>query len=242
MSDWKLSQLLESLHGDIQHRLKTVRQTIEHPTMKGDGSENVWIGLLNNYLPERYRSSRAFVVDSNGEFSEQMDVVIYDRQYSPLVFHYEEQLIIPAESVYAVFEVKQTFDKGHIDAAHKKVASVRKLYRTSMDIVHAGGISKSRTPFSIIGGILALECDLKELETTLKGYLMGADRNDESKWLTSGCAANRCFFYHDKEHHDIKISQHPKATTAFLFQLLSQLQSCGTVPMLDIHAYGKWLE
>ena len=45
-------------------------------------------------------------------FSEQIDVVVFDRQYSPFIFNYEGQTIIPAESVYAVFEAKQTVNAG----------------------------------------------------------------------------------------------------------------------------------
>jgi hypothetical protein len=32
-----------------------------------------------------------------------------------------------------------------------------------------------------------------------------------------------------------------KAATAFLFKLISQLQFSGTVPMIDVQAYGRWL-
>jgi hypothetical protein len=32
-----------------------------------------------------------------------------------------------------------------------------------------------------------------------------------------------------------------KPATAFLFKLISQLQFSGTVPMIDVEAYGKWL-
>jgi Domain of unknown function (DUF6602) len=52
----------------------------------------------------------AHVVDSGGKFSEQIDVVVYDRQYSPLIFEIEGEKVIPAESVYAAFEAKQTMN------------------------------------------------------------------------------------------------------------------------------------
>jgi hypothetical protein len=32
-----------------------------------------------------------------------------------------------------------------------------------------------------------------------------------------------------------------KAATAFLFKLIAQLQFSGTVPMIDVDAYAKWL-
>lgn len=237
--DWQLSELLENLHTDVQHKLSTVRKSFQHPVVKGDGAENVWVDLFNQYLPERYRASRAFVVDSKNQFSQQIDVVIYDRQYSPLIFHYAEQLIIPAESVYAVFEVKQTLNSEHIEAAREKVASVRRLHVTTLPIPHAGGTYPKKTPIKIIGGLLALENELKQLNT-LKSNLE-VEKEDDKGFLNIGCAADSCFFFYDKSRHEITINQHSKATTVFLFELLSQLQRFGTVPMIDIHAYGKWL-
>ena len=59
MSDWSLSTILATLHEDIQHRLRSVRATIAHPGSKGDGAENIWLDLLNKYLPERYRAAKA---------------------------------------------------------------------------------------------------------------------------------------------------------------------------------------
>ncbi len=80
MSDWSLPGLLKNLHKDIESKLSIVRDSIAHPGAKGDGSENVWLELLNTYLPKRYQAANAFVVDSKGIFSEQIDVVILPRQ------------------------------------------------------------------------------------------------------------------------------------------------------------------
>ena len=89
MNAWSLSQLLTSLHDDIEQRLKIAHQSFAHPGTKGDASETVWRELLQNYLPNRYNATTAHVVDSNGVFSEQIDVVVFDRQYSPFIFRYE---------------------------------------------------------------------------------------------------------------------------------------------------------
>lgn len=131
MNNWSLEKILSKLHEDIQHRLETVRTTMSHPGTMGDASEGIWIKLLNEYLPSRYKADKAHVVDSEGQFSQQMDVVIYDRQYSPFILFYEEQKIIPVESVYAVFEVKQTLNLNHVRYAQEKIRSVRRLHRTT---------------------------------------------------------------------------------------------------------------
>jgi hypothetical protein len=48
---------------------------IGHPGSKGDASEGVWIEMLDRYLPKRYQA-RVHVVDSLGNFSQQIDVVV----------------------------------------------------------------------------------------------------------------------------------------------------------------------
>lgn len=86
MSDWSLPQLLASLHADIESKLEAARKSFAHPVAKGDASEGVWLELMQAYLPKRYQAEKAFICDSEGAFSEQADVVIFDRQYSPFIF------------------------------------------------------------------------------------------------------------------------------------------------------------
>jgi len=63
-----------------------VGEAFEHPSACGAASEQRWIDLFNRYLPQRYRASPAFVVDSDGRRSRQIDIAIYDNLYSPLIF------------------------------------------------------------------------------------------------------------------------------------------------------------
>ena len=239
MSNWSLSRLLASLHEDIQHRLEIVRKSLDHPGTKGDASENVWLELLQKYLPQRYNSAKAHVVDSNGVFSDQIDVVVFDRQYSPFIFKYEGQTIIPAESVYAVFEAKQTVNAGLVDYAQKKVASVRRLHRTSLPIPHAGGIYEAKPLIPIYGGLLTFE---SEWSPALGQPLLDAlARGGTDERLELGCIAAHGFFSLDKKTGAYQLSGGGKAATAFLFKLISELQVSGTVPMIDIQAYAQWL-
>src|SRR5262249_38504227 len=157
MSGWSLPKILGGLHDDIERRLGTAREALGHPGTKGDASEHVWLDLLQTYLPRRYSAERAHVVDSKGEFSQQIDVLVFDRQYSPFIFHYEGQTVVPAESVYAAFEAKQAIDAGQVDYAQKKVASVRRLYRTSLPIPYAEGPYRARPHPHFRGGPPPLE-------------------------------------------------------------------------------------
>jgi len=239
MSEWSLSQLLSSLHEDIEQRLSTVRKSINHPGSKGDASENVWIEMLELYLPKRYQTAKAHVVDSLGNFSQQIDVVVFDRQYSPFIFTYQNQTIIPAESVYAVFEAKQTADAGLVAYAQDKVASVRRLHRTSLPIPHAGGVYPPKALIPILGGILTFESSWNPpLGASLSKVLT---EGTGEKQLDIGCLASHGHFFRDPEAGSYSFVTESKPATAFLFKLISRLQFSGTVPMIDIEAYARWL-
>ena len=238
MSNWSLIELLGGLHDDIQQRLATSRKTFGHTTTKGDATENVWLELFQNYLPHRYQVAKAHVVDSLGAFSDQIDVVIFDRQYSPFIFKFQRQTIVPAESVYAAFESKQSINAVEVSYAQKKIATVRHLHRTSLPIPSAGGPLPAKPLHHIIGGLVTFESDWNPpLGDSLIAALSGGTRDEK---LDLGCVAAHGIFSCDANGCHTAGPQ-GKAATAFLFELIARLQTCATVPMIDIRAYAKWL-
>jgi len=239
MSDWSLQKVLAGLHDDIQSRLKIARETFAHPGTKGDASEKIWNELFEKYLPARYQARKAFVVDSEGKFSQQIDVVIFDRQYSPFIFNFEGETVVPAESVYAVFEAKQSANAEYVAYAQEKAKSVRQLHRTSLPIPHAGGIYPAKPLIPIYGGLLTLESDWKPpLGKSLENAL-SVDVGDGK--LNLGCIASHGYFESFSDDAQYEFHTGEKPATTFLFRLISQLQFSGTVPMIDVQAYAKWL-
>jgi hypothetical protein len=238
VSGWSLSQLLADLHQDIEQRLGTAGRAFGHSGTKGDASEGVWLELLQTYLPQRYQATKAHVVDSRGNFSNQIDIVIHDRQYSPFVFKYQGQTIVPAESVYAIFEAKQAINASQVTYAKEKVASVRGLHRTSLPIPYAGGMYPAKAPGPILGGILTFESDWSPgLGEPLKKALKEGGPLHQ---IDLGCvAAHGTFFQQDDGSY--LINERGKAATAFLLELIARLQSVATVPMIDVRAYANWL-
>ena len=259
-----LRELFNGLQKQMLASLNVDREFIGHPGSKGDATEQSWIEFLRTYLPNRYKVDKAIVIDSTGNVSEQMDVVIYDAIYTPFIFKQDGFMYIPAESVYAVFEVKQDV-KGNIDYAAQKVESVRKLKRTSIEMVASGKYTPARPLTKIIGGILTTTSSYSDNNTVrnqlknLKGY----------KTLDLGCLCDTGSFYVDytetlptdidptkdvKENrkyieqvyesrevkvNGIKFSDKDVSLFTFFLQLVSYLKSIGTVPAIDINAYLK---
>ncbi len=238
MTEWNLKTILGHLHSDIQGQLCRARG-IGHPSEKGDASEGVWLELLQEYLPARYHAKKAHVVDSEGTFSDQIDVVIFDRQYSPFIQKFKGSTVIPAESVYGVFEAKQTMNASLVAYSREKIASVRRLKRTSLPIPHAGGKYPAKKPFHILGGMLTFESEWKppfgdSFDKSLS--------SSEGGHLDLGCIASHGFFYLNQKTDKYQINTDRTAATGFLFRLISQLQMAGTVPMIDVEAYADWLK
>lgn len=242
MNEWSLGQLFASLHRQIETELKVAREALSHPGTKGDTSEAIWTGLLRTYLPQRYRVCSAHIVDSEGVFSDQIDVVIFDRQYSPFVFDFLGAKVVPAESVYAVFEAKQSINAAVLDYAREKVASVRALHRTSLRIPTANGTAPAAPPKPILGGLITLESDWRNppLGQALQSKL--DDDSSELKRLDLGCVAAHGIFGFDIDIGIYKHASSSCATTKFLLELIARLQTLGTVPMMDVRAYSRWLD
>lgn len=236
MNQPSLPNLLDHLHEQVEAALKTARLALHHPTDKGDASEQVWIDLLSSYLPKRYVVSKAHVVDSEGNFSQQIDVVIHDRQYSPLVFTYLGVHYVPAESVYAVFEAKQVTSAETIGYAQIKAESVRRLTRTTMPVPTVDGPKPAKEPARILAGLLSLSCPwVPPLGQTLADHVLGQAGNRQ---LDMGCIADAGTFFMNDEGA-LERQAGPRATTRFLLELMARLQELGTVPMLDIRSYAK---
>lgn len=148
---------LKTLFRSAQRRLESSlfgADVVTHPGEKGCASENDWRSFLRTHLPSRYAADSAFVVDIDGNQSEQIDVVIYDRHFTPLLLDQSGVRFVLAESVYAIFEVKQVLDKSHMAYASQKAASVRALRRTSGAFNDGGETRAAKKAGPIIAGVL----------------------------------------------------------------------------------------
>jgi hypothetical protein len=237
-SKWSLPILMQGLHDRVTNDLKTARAAIGHPGAKGDGSEKVWQKLFKTYLPMRYAVDKATIMDSSGAFSQEIDVVLYDRQYSFLIFELEGVKVIPVEAVYAVFESKQEINADHIEYAQVKAASVRVLHRTSAEVMTIDG-PKTAVPQPILAGFLAFENGWKSDPRTFLAKALSKNQADGR--LDMGCIAAYGTF--GCEGADCQTSiQHDKSVTSFLLDLITKLQRIGTAPAIDMAAYSRWLQ
>lgn len=235
-----MSEKLNALFLSLQERLIADLKSnavLEHPGAKGDSTESDWVKMLAAHLPARYSAHKGFVIDSTGEQSDQIDLVIYDHQYCPLLLNRNDQRFIPAESVYAVFEVRQELDRANVTYAGEKAASVRRLLRTSTAVPYVEGTYKPKEPPRIIAGILTARSNWSPPFGAPFGAVLSELEEDQR--LDLGCALEHGGFeiaYGSKP--ELALSA-PETALMFLFlRLLGRLQGLGTAPAIDFGRYA----
>jgi hypothetical protein len=218
------------------------RELFAHPTAKGDLGEGAWREVLERFLPRRYQVSKAFVLDAHSQTSEQIDVVIHDRHFCPLLFEEHGQCYIPAESVLAVFEVRPELDKGVVAYAQAKARSVRRLHRTSRSLVDRGEERPPRAPFEIIAGVLTVE---SRWSPHFGARLVDALTADQAAGrLQLGCALKHGAFeaFYGADGPELAVSEDEGALLFFLLRLFHGLQLIGSPMAIDLREYTRPLE
>ncbi|HTM51974.1 MAG TPA: DUF6602 domain-containing protein [Bryobacteraceae bacterium] len=201
----------------------SVGALFEHPSAAGHATEHHWLQLFDRYLPQRYRAAPAFVIDSAGRRSRQIDIAIFDNLYTPPLFPHSSGLHLPAESVYAVFEVKPTFSRQWLRDAAEKAASVRALRRTSVSVIGRPKI----TPPPILAGLLATTS-----VWTPRSFAANLRRARQD--LNIGC----CLEHGSFEGNDI--SSPDQSLIFFIIRLLDRLRAMGTAPAIDWSQYARF--
>lgn len=253
----ELPLLFKGMQEQMKAELSTNRAFITHTGSKGDALENAWIDWLRRYLPSRYNIDKAIVIDHTGSTSHQIDIVIYDNHFTPFIFNQNGFLYIPAEGVYAIFEVKPDIN-GHIEYAGNKIESVRKLKRTSTKMINSGKQLNARPLTKILGGILSsTNSYTHNNNSTIEWHIK---KLDGLKTIDMGCIADYSCFevnydgdedpketdfekrildYYDNRHiSQINFSEPDNALITFFMKLTQYLQQkVGTIPAIDFNLY-----
>ncbi len=240
MREKDLSQLYKDMQREMLHNLSVGRSAFDHTTTVGNNTETNWIEWFRNYLPKRYMVDTGIIIDSTGRQSDQIDLIIFDAQYSYLVFKQGNSILIPAESVYAVFEVKQKLNKKNIEYAGAKARSVRGLHRTTVPIRHAGGKYPEKKLHEIVAGILTTKSDWK---TPVVGhvveYVKNCQKDDRLDFVCSISDSTVVINNSVLEQPEIKYCGKDESLVYLLLNLLKRLQDIGTVPAIKYSAYEE---
>lgn len=225
---------------DVEQRILALQlelstDSITHDGVMGEVNEQHFVAFFRRHLPLRYAVDSGIAIDSTGATSDQLDIIIFDRQYTPTLLDQQSHRYVPAESIYATLEVKPSITKAYLEYASEKARSVRALRRTTVPIPFAAGTHPAKSHFAIVAGIVASSAGWEQgLASESFAENLGRLSGDAS--LDCGIALrDRAFDSFDGALH---LSNPRNSLAFFLFRLLQRLQALGTVPAVDWNAYA----
>ena len=233
-----LRERLIDVEREFRDELQRARKSITHDPTMGDAVEDSWIALLGKYLPKRYCVAKAFAIDHEGKTTDQLDCLIYDAHFTPALFGKDRHLYVPAEAVYATFEIKQKVNAQYLKAAATKACSLRNLRRTSAPIPYVSGINPPKPPFAILAGLLAMDSEWKDgLGQRFESQVTRWTGNHHLDLvLTTSSGFWDCF-------DDVRVTkaQGEGSLIRGLFRLLEALRNRATVTAIEWNAYESAL-
>lgn len=211
-----------------------------HPVTKGDTLEHAWRDLLGEYLPDRYKVTSGFVISVDHQISDQIDCIVYDGMYTPTFFGEHRLAYIPAEGVYAAFEIKPRVNKRYIEYAIAKIKSVRALPRTSAPYVVHGKAKSAKKHFDIIGGLLARDIsNWGRTKKILDEYKESKEEALDCVFTANGGGAD--YFKRGRPNAELTIFNSSAEAAGIIkgaIRLIMALQGLGTVAAMN---WKDWL-
>ncbi|OEH85144.1 hypothetical protein BHU72_05905 [Desulfuribacillus stibiiarsenatis] len=108
MGDIKLINLIAKNYQELESVIANqLHLQCEHPTVIGSFREKIWKSLFEQIVPKKFSIEQSvFIIDSEGSVSKEVDLAIFDEQYTPYIFNYGEMKFIPIEAVAVVIQCK----------------------------------------------------------------------------------------------------------------------------------------
>ena len=235
-----LKNCLVDVESEFVRKLIINARTVTHSGSLGDANEDAWIGLLRDYLPNRYQVAKAFAIDHTGKTTDQIDCLIYDAHFTPALFGTGGSLYVPVEAVHAVLEIKPTINAHNLEYAGKKVASLRRLTRTSAVLSGPHSLKYPKPLFPIIGGILALNVEWKDgLDKTFFNNFNALTDDKKLDFVLTGQGGFCDNFVHET---DPEVYSGDGSLIRGLFRLLNALRLQNTVPAIEWDKYEQVLD
>lgn len=155
-----------------------------HGTTIGTEREDIWEQLFEMVLPKKFVMEHSvFIIDSNGNVSNEVDLAIMDETYTPYIFRYGRLKFIPIEAVAAVVECKsKNVEEEQIKTWQKRIEELRtrgkSIARMANQIVDSTvATQKSTRPIRI----LCVLGDVKDDIKNLFDFVLIAKKGNENK-------------------------------------------------------------
>jgi len=124
-----LKEIFDEVSSQMKSDFVKAQKSLSHAGLKGEANEETVRDFLKQYLPKTLDITTGMLVDSDGNQSRHLDIIICDSAKTPIFFQSGETRVIPIECAYAVIEVKAFLDKKELEISYKNMLSVKSLIK-----------------------------------------------------------------------------------------------------------------
>lgn len=139
-------------------------ETPRHHSTTGVYREKIWESLFRQIIPHKFSIAQGvFIIDSsdNTNISKEVDLVVFDEQYTPYIFNYGNIKFIPIEAVAIVIQCKS--ENITKDKLEDWVKSIDNLNTNSNSIARiATNVAIGPVPTQKATQPIKILCSLKE--------------------------------------------------------------------------------
>ena len=106
----KVFERISNNYNDLNRMMvEEMNLASEHNGLTGNHREQMWVKFFRGILPQKFSLAQGvMIIDSQGKVSKEVDIAVFDEQYTPYVFQYNTLKFIPIEAVAMVIECKST--------------------------------------------------------------------------------------------------------------------------------------
>ena len=120
---------LSGAQAKLKAEIDRIRDSIPHSAEIGSSIEKCIRSALQEVLPGKIGVADGFVIDSDGEVSKQMDIVLYDKLGTPIISSSDGARVFPVETTYACGEIKTQLNASTLQDTFEKCSSYKNLSR-----------------------------------------------------------------------------------------------------------------
>jgi hypothetical protein len=124
------SKIFQQVLTDAENKLAMAANAagcFQHRGIRGDERADALAQLLRQHLPKDFSIGKGEAIDYLDSRTGQLDLVIYDSATAAPLLTAGENLLLPAEALYAVIEVKSVLTQDELDACALAASKVRGL-------------------------------------------------------------------------------------------------------------------
>lgn len=122
-----LKEIFDEVSNQMKSDFVKAQKSLTHAGLKGGANEETVRNFLRQYLPKTLDIATGMLVDSDGNQSRQLDIIICDSVKTPIFYQSGDTRVIPIECAYAAIEVKAHLNKPELENSYQNMQSVKSL-------------------------------------------------------------------------------------------------------------------